>query len=79
MSVISVSQKEDYRTMVRKHGYAESDFELEESEATRAMVAITRKRCSVCKIYPAGHDADWLTEFADDLSRGVFGPNLPPQ
>ena len=79
MSAISESQKEDYRTTVRQHGYAESDFELEESGATRAMVAITRKRCSVCKIYPAGHNVDWLTEFADDLSKGVFGPNLSPQ
>jgi hypothetical protein len=73
MSVIS--QREDFRTALRQHGYAEADFELEASEATRAMVAITREWCSVCKIYPAGQGSNWLTEFADDLARGVFGPS----
>jgi hypothetical protein len=75
MSVIRKSEREDFRTTLRQHGYADSDFELEESEATRAVVAITCERCSVCKIYPANHASDWLTEFTNDLARGVFGPS----
>jgi hypothetical protein len=73
MSVISNSEREEFASTLRQHGYSETDFELEESEATRAMVAITHKRRSVCKIYLAGRSSNWLTEFTDDLVRGVFG------
>jgi len=72
MSVISEQQREDYRKTVKQHGFLEADFELEESEATRPVVAITRYRSSVCKIYLAGQGSNWLAEFADDLAKGVF-------
>lgn len=69
--VITSAQREDYRNTVKQHGFLEADFELEESEATRPVVAITRNRRSVCKIYPAGQGSNWLAEFADDLAKGL--------
>jgi len=62
--------------------FEQDDFELIENQdppregkiyAIAGTVTIKRKSNGTGKLYRAGHETAWTTEFSDDLNNGVFG------
>jgi hypothetical protein len=74
MSLISRSERAEYRNALEMHGYAESDFELLEFAEIvyRGTIVLKHTRTSVAKMYPVGFGSRWVAYFQDDLERHAF-------
>jgi hypothetical protein len=80
MSLISRSERAEYRNALEMHGYAESDFELLEFAdphvaaeiVYRGTIVLKHTRTSVAKMYPVGFGSRWVAYFQDDLERHAF-------
>jgi len=81
MSVVSDSEKDDFRSLIAHAGFDVADFELHETEdspqtvtyAVRGRVSIKRKSTGAVREYRAGHMTAWLGDFDRDLRGGAFG------
>ena len=81
MSVVSDSEKDDFRSLINDAGFDADDFELRETEdppqgviyAVRGTVSIRRKATGTVREYRAGHMSTWLADFDRDLRGGAFG------
>lgn len=81
MSVVSDSEKDDFRSLITAAGFNVADFELHETEdpsqsvvhAVRGRVFIKRKSTGAVREYAAGHMTAWLAEFDRELRGGAFG------
>jgi len=81
MTMIDSTEFEDYKAILRKHGYSEEDFELSEIENSTEVwgiqpvtgkVIITNIKSGIEKTYKAGHESQWVIDFEDDLKSNVF-------
>ena len=81
MAIIDASEMDDFKMVLKRYGYEEQDFTLEEVEhPPRSMgvesicgeVAITHEKTGKHKTYNAGDRTAWVYEFENDLKAGVF-------
>lgn len=78
--VIDKSELEDFKTILRKHGYPEEDFGLTwKRDASPARpspetgsVTVRNKRTGVERTYGDGYLAKWVVEFEQDLKAGCL-------
>ena len=78
--IIDETEREDFEAAVIKFGFSVDDFELSELEdaslgaiyAVTGTVTVTRRGTKKSKTYRAGDATAWVSEFEDDLRRGVF-------
>jgi hypothetical protein len=82
MTVVSPSEWDDFRAILKEHGCQEGDFELNEVEdrpdspdptPITGTLTISRKGNSMTQVYRVGHGSTWLADFHGDLARGAFG------
>ena len=82
MSILDDTEWTDFKNLLQKHGYTESDFDVKEMgiapgalEATpvRGSLTVTRRQNSVSRVYLIGHGSLWLNNFEDDLITHMFG------
>ena len=80
--IISGSEKVDFYSLIKRHGFQEKNFELTQQRdqtsdtgiyAITGTVTIRCPRVGKEKTYKAGHCSSWLAQFNDDLASGVFG------
>jgi hypothetical protein len=82
MSLVTDSERADFRAAIERMGYEYDDFELTEKRdpqpAIKAYgiagsVTIERNSTRLERTYKAGHGSLWSASFQDDLSKGAFG------
>ena len=80
--MVGDSEKQDFYSSIKQHGFQENDFELtqqREPTSGTGIYAITGTVTIRCKpnerekTYKAGHGSSWPSQFHDDLASGVFG------
>ena len=81
-SLITDGQLSAFTSVVRKKGFAEADFELQEEEFDQQTAEVEARRGDVgvkCRlseavvVYPLGDGSDWVANFAADLESSRFG------
>ena len=81
-ALITDHQVADFLDAVRKCGFAEADFELQEEEFDQQTAEVEARkgdvgvRCRLSEavvVYPLGDGSDWVVNFTTDLESGRFG------
>jgi hypothetical protein len=81
-SLITDGQLSAFQAVVRKNGFSEADFKLQEEEfdqqtaeveARKGDVGIRCRLSEAVTVYPLGDGSDWVSNFAADLEIGRFG------
>ena len=82
MRLIESDERQDFRAALQRHGLAEGDFELLETDTTdpkgdenfglQGYVTVTRLSTGITREYPIGYETDWAQHFRHDLEAGVF-------
>jgi hypothetical protein len=77
------SELNDFRAALRRHGLAESGFDVSSLERplpvgrispTTGMVTVRNKKTGAKRTYEAGHGTAWVVQFEKDLNAGHFAP-----
>jgi hypothetical protein len=85
-SLITAGQLSAFLAVLQSNGFAEADFELQETEfdqqtaeveARKGDVAVRSRLSEAVSAYPLGDGSDWVANFAADLESGRFG--RPPR
>ena len=76
------SELDDFKTALSKHGYSETDFELNEIDLTNwtpntivsihGEITIKRKSTNKKRTYPSGNGTHWVVDFETELKQGIF-------
>lgn len=82
MRLIEPDEYRDFLATLERHGLAEGDFDLQETDTTdpkgdenlglQGYVTITRCSTRITKEYVIGDESDWLQHFRKDLEAGAF-------
>jgi hypothetical protein len=81
-ALITEDQVNAFLAAVRRGGFAEADFELQEEEFDQQTAEVEARkgdvgvRCGlieVVRVYPLGDGSDWVATFASDVKSGKFG------
>ena len=81
-TLITDGQLSAFKSVVRKKGFAEADFELQkevfdeqtaEVEARKGDVGVRCRLNEAVVVYPLGDGSDWVANFAADLESSRFG------
>jgi hypothetical protein len=80
--LIHESELEDYESVLKRHGFTQSDFCLLEenttSQASNCVYPVTgnviliNKKSAKVKKYTAGNGSHWIADFHYDLERNLF-------
>jgi len=87
--LITDDELSQFSTVLKKNGWREQDFELQEEELDQAeaevetctgRVGIRNLSTQAVEVYRLGPGWEWVVDFANDLSNGKFGhpPGKPP-
>jgi hypothetical protein len=80
--LITDSEFADFAAVLRRYGWREEDFELEEDafdpamaevEACNGQVGVRCLLTAAVEVYRAGQGLTWVTDFGHDLEHGKFG------
>lgn len=79
--MIDDTELEDFRTVLKEHGYSEDDFGLSSQQdplpagtvaPVTGKVTVRKRQTGVERTYEAGHGTAWVTAFAQDLAANRF-------
>ena len=79
--MIDESELDDFRAVLREHGYTENDFELSEQKdplpsqgvaPVTGTVTVRSKKSGIEHTYESGHNTAWVVAFEEDLKAHRF-------
>ena len=86
--LVRTAEWDEFTDALKKHGWHEEDFRVEEEEYDPATaevesetgeVIVTCTRTHRVGVYQLGRGTSWVTDFTDDLQAGKFGRPLYAQ